>query len=145
MFRSVSKIGFIVLAILLFFGCKDRTPNYPITPNIEFLQFLQNGNGTATAKFAFKDGDQDIGNGNNDIHDIFLTLYQKNGNVWDSILTNGYSVPQMNKDGNRAYEGEIEVQLFEPYALPPATKYLVYLKDRAGHFSNKVWTNEIIP
>jgi hypothetical protein len=145
MFKFTSKIGLIGLAFSLFIGCKDRTPNYPIEPSIAFNKFTKYNNGTAVMKFDFKDGDHDIGNSTDLGANFFFTLYVKNGTTWDSITSYTYVIPKMDVNNNRAYEGEIDVTVYEPYALLPVSKYLCYLKDRAGHISNSVWTDEIIP
>ena len=147
MFKFISKIGLIVLAFssILFSGCKDKTPNYPIIPSIEFKQLVRNADGTGVLKLNFKDGDHDIGNSVDQGSNLFMELYVKNGSNWDYTLTRPYVVPQMDVKPNRAYEGEIDVALGTPLAMPPVSKYLCYVRDRAGHLSNKVWTDEIIP
>ena len=122
---------------------------------------------TAYCTIKFTDGDGDIGNADNTAPPDFIMVYlykAADGNFYPydatpatatfDTLKDTYVVPYLTPVGNyKSLQGEIKAKLQNPpiYTFPatlPANpyrvvKFYITLRDRAGHTSNGVYTNEI--
>ena len=147
-------------ALSLFFSCATP-PDYPIEPHIEYLHIskdtLRRGamqEDTTFVTFSFTDGDGDIGN--QDTIDLFVT------DTRTGVTESQFRVPEVPELGaSNGIKGEITFRLFTTCCIfPPElgldpcngtspsfrydnVVYEFYLKDRAGHESNRVKTDPV--
>jgi hypothetical protein len=148
--KIVSKIGFIAGTVLLaaLSACKHDKPDYPVVPHIEYRSFAVINSSQGRFTLNFQDGDADIGKTSDQGPTLYYTLYGWNASTsaWDSTYTVGYVVEPMDQDGKyHPYEGQILVDMFAPYVMPPKSKFKFWLYDRAGNKSNEVFSDEIFP
>jgi hypothetical protein len=156
------------IAVLLFAGSfllpscvKEKT--FPIIPAIEFKAYDSYTRDSADCVITFKDGDGDIGIPSSDVttpNDFELTYFYKDTvdglfKPFDAIasttvmdtLKYSYRVPNLTPDGQyKALDGEIRAKLRAApiyYPLHRIVKFDITLRDRQGHVSNKVSTDEI--
>lgn len=103
----------------------------------------------------FTDGDGDIGSESTDSLPNLFVIDSRTGNSAESI-----KIPKLPETGSgNGIEGEIELKLYTTCCLfdnniPPCSVidgipqdtlfYKIYLKDRAGHTSDTVYTDPII-
>src|SRR4051812_38377619 len=139
-----------------------KEKNFPVTPAIEFVRYESFGVDSADCIINFKDGDGDIGIVDGDTAspaDFRMKYLYKDasGNFVPYDITPGvgnfdtlfvdYRVPDLMPNGQyKALDGEIRARLRSaPLYNPTHTivKFEITLKDRAGHLSNMVPTNEI--
>lgn len=159
------KKYFYYLPLFVFFACVSMTScvkekSFPVEPIIEFKEYVKYGLDSANCIITFKDGDGDIGVLAGDtIPDLKMKyLYQGSDGVfhpYDGIMGTSsfdtlfytYLVPNITPDGQyKALDGEILIKLRSHPLYNPlhhVVKFEVTLKDRAGHSSNMVTTNEI--
>ena len=150
-----------VTGISLFSACvKEKT--FPPQPVIEFKQYISHGLDSADCIIAFKDGDGDIGilpddtiTPNDfkmkylykDVDGIFKPFDVIDTTAAMDTLFYSYRVPNLTPDGQyKALDGEIRAKLrAAPIYFPGhhTVKFEITLRDRAGHVSNMVSTNEI--
>ena len=157
------QINLLLFSIVLtaFAACVSP-PDYPIEPNITFLSLSKNtmrqgqlGNEDSLfVTFSFTDGDGDLGNSGQagkDSINIFLTDKRTN-----TPAEERFRLPLVPEQGaGNGISGEITLLLFTtccnvlPPCEPSTTKpidtlvYEIYIKDRAGHSSNKIQTSPI--
>lgn len=140
-----------------------KEKNFPTTPVIEFKQYIKYGLDSADCIIKFKDGDGDIGIVEGDtvsIPDLIMKyLYKGSDNLFhpfDAIagtakfdtLFYPYSVPDLTPKGQfKALDGEIKIKLRSAplyyYPYHKTIKFEITLRDRSGHLSNMVSTDEI--
>jgi hypothetical protein len=158
---SVSKIGLLLLLALFSLKCLD-TPNYPDEPVIEFLSLsrdtLQQGifmEDSLSVRFAFQDGDGDLGRESQDAENNIFFIDERTG-----TLDNTFGIPAIPQEGaGNGVEGEIKIILFStcciyfdgtdpcmpnPSVAYDTVQYRIYIKDQAGHKSNEILTTPII-
>jgi hypothetical protein len=153
---------FIFLGMLFSTSCV-KEKNFPLEPKIEFLCFKSYGIDSADCIISFKDGDGDIGimEGDTTSANDYQLKYLYRDTVdnqfkpFDAIdstavmdtLFYSYRVPNITPEGQyKALEGEIKAKLRSaPVYFPghSVVKFEIRLRDRAGHLSNIVTTNEI--
>jgi uncharacterized membrane protein len=138
-----------VLFILLLAGCINP-PSYSTVPEIKFLSLsasqVVSGVDTLLVSFEYKDGDGDIG-----VKEGDTTI-----NAWLVDNRTGfpytYQLPFVNKKGNsNSISGTIFITV-SPFTLncrpdhktTDTLSYQIYIQDRAGNFSNKVNSSEVI-
>lgn len=147
--------------VLALFQACASPPNYPIEPYIEYLGISKDTmnrgamqQDTAFITFSFTDGDGDIGN--KDTIDLFVT------DTRTGVTESQFRVPEVPELGaSNGIKGEITFRLFttccifppelglDPcYGESPAFRYDTviyefYLRDRAGHESNRVQTDPV--
>jgi len=148
---------------LIFFSSCVKEKNFPPEPKIEFVNFATYGLDSADCTISFKDGDGDIGilDGDTASADDFKLKYLYKGSdgqfhPFDMIdstaamdtLFYSYRVPNITPEGQyKALEGQIKAKLRSAPIFFPAhhlVKFEIRLRDRAGHMSNVVSTNEIV-
>ncbi|HNB61261.1 MAG TPA: hypothetical protein PLC60_01600 [Saprospiraceae bacterium] len=136
-----------------------KAPEYPIEPIISFIsvsnsvikQSQFNGDSTYIT-FGFTDGDGDLGD--QDSVNIFVTDQRTN------IHPTVYKIPFLKQNnGAKGISGEIRIRLFSECCIypngqvpcTPSTEfptdtliYSIYIKDRAGHQSNIIYTTPIV-
>lgn len=148
------------LFLVLLSACASP-PDYPIEPIIEYVGLtkdtLRRGamqEDTTFVTFSFTDGDGDIGN--DDSLDLFVT------DTRTGITDNQFIIPLVPKLGaSNGIKGEITFRLFTTCCLfppelglspcedeTPAMRYdqvvyEFYIRDRAGHESNRVQTEPV--
>lgn len=152
-----SAIGMILL------GSCVKEKNFPPEPKIEFVSYTTYGTDSADCIISFSDGDGDIGilEGDTASEDDYQLKYLYKGtdgqfypfDMIDSTaafdtLFYSYRVPDITPKGQyKTLEGQIKAKLrSSPVYFPGHTvvKFEIRLRDRAGHLSNMVATNEIV-
>lgn len=149
----------LVLFAVAHTGCL-KAPEYPIEPQIEFLRLSRNvmaqspfNNDSILLTIGFTDGDGDIGR-DDGTFDLFIT------DTRDSFMPPAYRLPRVPEQGiGNGISGEISFVVYttccffpdgqDPCTVNPAfptdtLRYLIYLRDRAGHQSNVLETPPIV-
>jgi hypothetical protein len=140
-----------------------KEKNFPPEPKIEFVSYKTYGVDSADCTISFRDGDGDIGilEGDTSSKDDYQLKYLYQGtdgqfHPFDMIdsttamdtLFYSYRVPDITPDGQyKSLEGQIKAKLrSSPVYFPGhhVVKFEIRLRDRAGHLSNIVTTNEIV-
>jgi hypothetical protein len=158
------SLGLMILAI---YSCKKQE-TYPIIPEIKYEDFLLHYNSGINAydwgvlRITFKDGDGDIGLRQNDVDppydfNFFIRLFEiKNGDTAEYIpvvynpstqtfdtVTFNQRIPMLTPLGpDKSISGEIEdtLYIFSPDYPLDTIFFEVYIRDRALHKSNTVYT-----
>lgn len=140
-----------------------KEKDFPVTPVIAFKQYFKYSNDSADCVITFKDGDGDIGikpedtSSPNDFTLKYLYKDTTDGQFkpFDAIdstsamdtLFYSYRVPNLTPEGQyKALDGEIRAKLRAApiyYPLHTVVKFEIRLRDRAGHLSNIITTDEI--
>ena len=155
--KALSLYTILLLVILI--SC-TKPPDYPIEPVIEFnnysRNFMSQGFGPEDSiimTIGYTDGDGDLGS-DGDSLDVFVKDTRLDG----APLT--YKLPFVPQQGaGNGISGEISIVLpttcciFPDNIAPPCEThpsypsdilvYEVFIRDRAGHESNKVLTSEV--
>lgn len=164
----------IISILALFFAAAcSRNKDYPPEPQIEYIAFeqIRDKSGKDSAgilRFRFRDGDGDIGLGQEDTfppfnpgskyyYNLFVDMLEKRNGTFskavfippagNDTLTNNSRFPIPGSAGRKKYiEGEISVELFtnNPFSPWDTIKYEVSITDRALNRSNVITTPEII-
>ncbi len=143
---------------LMFLGNCIQPPDYPKEPVIEFKSMTRNvlrqGTGTSDTTYVtlgFTDGDGDLGDTDS------LNVFVIDGR--DQFLKSKFRIPFIPEEGvGNGISGEITLRLntsccilpgLPPCSVDPAyptdtLKYIIYLKDRTGHESNRIETSDIV-
>ena len=158
---------FILLVISLssFFSSCVKQENYPVEPQIEFLNFiLVFDTGQYAVKgilnISFTDGDGDIGlnpnytippfdTGSPYYYNYIITYFEKQQGAFVPIDLNppfSYRIPVLNSEfPGKPIKGMISDTLpMNPFPLFDTIKFEAYIYDRALHKSNVISTPEII-
>lgn len=129
--------------------------DFPDTPQLQYLDFVQNSDNTAIFKIGFTDGDGDIGLRETDTlapynYNLFMILYEKRLGKYfplaDTLFR--YRIPILENSGRiKALEGTLNVNM--PFYFNPGSPYdtiyfTAYLLDRKLNKSNIIETREII-
>ncbi|MBP7273929.1 MAG: hypothetical protein KA974_08805 [Saprospiraceae bacterium] len=151
----------IVGATLLFIGCL-KPPDYPDEPVITFVGLSKNTlkqdyllTDSLLLSFSFTDGDGDLGFETSDTSKSVVLIDSRDGQ-----LANSYKLPFIPQQGaSNGISGTVTLTVFttccyfsngqipcEPSTQQPTDTlvYELYVKDRAGHISNKISTSSII-
>ena len=155
------QLIYLFMAALLINSCVD-SPEFPDTPNIEFISFTEQSDGSAIITIEFQDGDGNIGEFMYDppiVNNLFLDYYRKNDEgVYKDTAESGkayyaipldYSKPSLTPLGqNKVLQGEIQIKIDNPWFDPGANKddtikYNIQLHDRDSNESNIVTTGPI--
>ena len=155
-------ISFLLVIIGTSISSCVKEKKFPPQPAIVFEKFVTYGHDSADCFITFKDGDGDIGILAGDAtspDDLKMKyLFKDSGGIFQPIdssfgttpfdtLFYSYRVPNITPDGQyKALDGEIKIKLRTAPLFGPHTvvKFEITLRDRAGHRSNMVETNEII-
>lgn len=151
-------MGFALFLLAL--GHCIQPPDYPKEPVIAFKNMtrsvLRQGTGTSDTThvtITFTDGDGDLGDTDS------LNVFVIDGR--DQFLKSKFRIPFIPEEGvGNGISGEITLRLntscciFPGNVLPPCSpstdfptdtlRYIIYIKDRAGHESNRIETGEIV-
>jgi hypothetical protein len=161
--KHLVYILFFVLVVSSILPSCIKEKQFSIIPAIEFKQYITYGLDSADCIIKFKDGDGDIGildgdtTSPNDFRMKYLyldtlshTFKPYNANLGSSTfdtLFYSYRVPNITPTGQyKALDGEIKAKLRSAPLYGPGhtvVKFEITLRDRAGHLSNMVTTNEI--
>lgn len=158
--KHFNKIGLTALMAVLGITACVKEKDFPIEPIIEFKSYYMYGDDSADCTIKFKDGDGDIGNmeGDTTLALKMKYLYKGTDNVFHpydyttadttfDTLFYSYKVPYLTPDGQyKALDGEIMTKLRAAPIYAPmhhVVKFEITLRDRAGHVSNTVSTDEI--
>jgi hypothetical protein len=150
-----------LLCLAVSFAACLRAPEYPIEPRIEFMNqtktTMRQGFGTEDSVYiniSFTDGDGDLGGISTakDSLNVYITDLRNNKAVEQT-----YRLPFIPEPGARnGISGEIRFLMYttcclslEPCRPTPnrpldTLVYEFYIKDRAGHASNKIKTQPIL-
>lgn len=158
----MKKLIYIIITTSAAFNACVKEKKFPAEPHIEFVKYVKYGLDSADCIISFKDGDGDIGIKQNDTitKNDFMMKYLYKGtdgefHPFDYIDTTAvmdtffisYRIPYLTPDGQyKALDGEILAKLRVPPLYVPGhsvVKFEIYIRDRAGHVSNRVQTNEI--
>lgn len=151
----LSKIAVLAgLTSIILVGCRPNQCNEDI-PVIEFSEFQQFDDNSATLIITFKDCDGDIGLNQADsvdpyIYNLFMEYYEKQNGEWvhlTPLVPYYYRIPVLYDGTDDAVEGDIEVKMasyYNPHSDFDTIKYEIHIIDRALNESNIVETNEII-
>jgi hypothetical protein len=155
----------LVVSILFTFSGCVKQENYPVEPQIEFLNFFL---GFDTGQYAvqgilnisFTDGDGDIGlnsnytkppfdTGSPYYYNYIITYFEKQQGAFVPIDLNppfSYRIPVLNSEfPGKPIKGMISDTLeLNPYPVFDTIKFEAYIYDRALHKSNVISTPEII-
>ena len=161
------KSFYIIIAFLLFLAQCKKPPQFPIEPQIKFIDFTTFDTSLSTPEyliykkgvlhFSFTDGDADLGIDidtltDSTYHNLFINYYEiqngdtvkiefENGMTYNSIIPN---LTPENPTGN-GIEGEISDTLIIFTGSPFDTiMYEAWIVDRAGHTSNTITTPLIV-
>lgn len=154
------NFALFILISIAFAACV-RPPDYPIEPRLEFTSIskntvVQDGSvgprDTFYLTVSFTDGDGDIGFQNTD-STLYVLDTRKNGGRINDVQGLPY-VPEQGAGNGIA--GDIQMRIFgsccknDLVPCSPSTRfprdtvvYEVYIKDRAGHESNRIKTPPI--
>ncbi len=152
--------NFIFLSFILgiIYGCGSKAPVFPIEPKIEFLSISK----TEIKEFEdfdivikYQDGDGDLGNEISDSTNYDLFLLDKRPGLPTSFYDGKirYNIPNLTTETRKpSIQGTIKINvqgLVRLNSFLPREKcsFGIYLKDRAGHVSDTVFTPDffIIP
>lgn len=165
--KEMKDLKYIAVLALLSFSVLPscvKEKEFPTTPAIKFLHYDAYTPDSADCVISFTDGDGDIGILEGDAttpNDFQLKYLYKDTTdglfkPFDAIdstlamdtLFYSYRVPNLTPDGQyKALDGEIRAKLRAApiyYPLHTIVKFEIMLRDRAGNYSNRVMTNEII-
>ncbi len=149
------KVLGILLMMGIMIGCGSNEPVFPIVPKIEFLSISK----TEVKEFEdidivikYQDGDGDIGNEISDSlnYDLFL-LDQRPGlptPFYDGIIR--YNLPNLTTETRKpSIQGTIKINVqglvrLNPLLARENCAFGIYLKDRAGHHSDTVFTPKFV-
>lgn len=156
---------FFLIGLLIFIAACEPPVVYPETPQISYKSHtteisedkLANPIKLVNLTIYIIDGDGDIGELDDTLkqdsakQNLFTTLYVKkeNDSIFEikNIEEENYIIPYVNLIGqNKTLKADIKIKIDYPLALfsHDTIKYEIYIKDRAGHESNKIITPEII-
>lgn len=136
-----TEICFMLIMIIA--SCKkdEKMSEVPeITYQSANVSTVQQFNGELIFTIAYKDGDGDLGENKDGVHNLFLKD-NRNGLVYP------YRVKQLGPGTVAAIQGTLQVTL-NTVALTDSVNsqqvsYSIYMVDRAGHSSNTVTTSAI--
>lgn len=162
---TLFAVGLLLSGLTVFQFCVNP-PNYPKEPVIEFksiskTQMFQDIDAlpadSIVLTFTYTDGDGDIGSMGSDSSSSLFFIDQRD----NKTIVPAYRLPFIEPQGTgNGISGEISVRLgqtccifIEPGGIPrtcedvPTAKdtviYSVYIRDRAGHESNRILTPPI--
>lgn len=152
--------------VMLAWGCKLESVDYPPEPDIEFLQtnitIVQNALGqnqiNIELKFYLIDGDGDVGLTQEDVYppydaNFYPTFHGiKNGElkIDTTLIADTYRIPWVGDLGqDNTLKAEIAIDFEYPfndqYPFPyDSIVYSFYMVDRALNESNVAWTDTIV-
>lgn len=168
----MNKKRYIFITIItLYFGWVATScisePKFPLQPTISFdqinvdrvLDILGNVADSVTISINFQDGDGDLGAFAGDTTDnFFVNLFYLRGGQFvkfatpDSALNFNGVFPDLNAEGQGPIEGtliysfpSIRTATYDRLGIPKndVWKFQVYIKDRAGNFSDTIFTDSI--
>ncbi|MBK9760101.1 MAG: hypothetical protein IPO90_09055 [Flavobacteriales bacterium] len=140
------KILIIVIGLVFLFAACKKEEVMPATPEISLLsvstQSVVQFTDRVSLRFAYKDGDGDLGQVDPDDY----TLWVKDARL---NTADGYHIPPLAPEGEAVpIQGELTMELNALFLLGNSTQeettYTVYLTDRAGNSSNTFVTGAII-
>jgi hypothetical protein len=158
--QFIKIVFFVALTGAIISSCV-KEKHFPPQPAIQFERFVTYGNDSADCFITFQDGDGDIGIQQDDhtspddlkmkylykdANGIYVPVDSSFGTPQFDTLFYSYRVPYVTPNGQyKALDGEIKVKLRAAPIFGPHNfvKFEIVLKDRAGHKSNMVTTNEI--
>lgn len=160
--KHFKNISILPLACLSLFSACVKEKKFPPEPVIAFKEYISHGLDSADCIITFKDGDGDIGIESSDsstpndfkmkylykdIDGVFKPFDMLPATPAMDTLYYDYRVPNLTPEGQyKALDGEIKAKLRASPIYGPGhhtVKFEITLRDRAGHLSNMVTTNEI--
>jgi hypothetical protein len=156
--KRVGILFLVLLVAVVFHACRERA-TFPLEPKIEFVSLEKIYNGTkvdkeAVLKIHFTDGDGDIGVDNpdsNTVFDFFVIYYAKRNGEFVTFPFDfkAYLPRFLSSDKPEPLEGDIEytISIANPLFDAPVidtVKFECWLADRAGNYSNHIFTSELI-
>lgn len=155
---NLKYFGVFCLVLFVNWSCL-KAPEYPDEPVIDFISLSKNvvkqsqfNEDSTYITFSFTDGDGDLGD--NDSVNIFLTDQRT------KINPTLFKIPFLSQSaGAKGISGEIKLRVYSECCIYPNGEtpcypsttyptdtlvYSIYIKDRAGHTSNIIYTPPII-
>lgn len=147
--RQFTALITLLIGITAFYCCK-KAPNYPPTPALTWLNATPNpvkiGTDRLVLKFAFTDGDGDLGEADTS---IYVTDIRPNS--LNKPFTYTFNLPNIPSKGSyKQITGNISINMFSNNSCRPGhdtrdtVSYSIYVKDKAGNKSNIITTPPII-
>lgn len=140
---------FILFSLMLVAGCINK-PNFSVIPAITYegvnSTFVVSGQDSLIFQIDFEDGDGDLGSDNADTTVNAFMIDSRTG------FPVSYKIPYISPKGTtEAISGSIWFTLV-PFAIAcrpdhpdmDTVTYQIYIVDRAGNESNRVFTDQII-
>ncbi|MBK5284173.1 MAG: hypothetical protein JJE25_02130 [Bacteroidia bacterium] len=136
-FRTALSCILLVTAYVLISSCKKDKPIYNETPEITFVSVSSTNVSSydpLTFTILYQDGDGDLGENTDGIHNLFLT---------DSRfgIPYQYRIKELSPQTPVIIKGTLTITLNNAKLTGSGTEYAVfsiYVVDRAGHTSNSV-------
>ncbi|MBK6699054.1 MAG: hypothetical protein IPG55_03985 [Saprospiraceae bacterium] len=156
MFRIIT----ILCAFTLMWSCQS-TDDFSIIPSIKYVSVTKSSlvqgdlnQDSLWLTFSFQDGDGDLAySANGSEKDIFL--YDKRL----GLLLDSYKIPELSNTNGNSLEGSMQILIYTtcclfkdnipPCSAPPqyptdTLLFELYIKDRAGHESNRITSQAIL-
>jgi hypothetical protein len=141
-----SSLSLLALGlVLLSAGCKKDPPEFPVEPTISFVNYgpmqVQEFQDSVAFSIAYEDGDGDLGDAGTGDNNLFLVDKR-------IPLTYGYRLRDLVPgSASASIKGVVNFTLPNTVIVGSGTQesatFEVYLKDQAGHESNRLVTNAI--
>ena len=163
-FMKLNRLAISALILLFaFFSACVKESSFPDVPVIAFERFELINSDTANCYISFTDGDGDVGILDNDTvsePDLVMKYLYKDTDgefkaydanpgtsEFDTLFYNN-RIPNLTSIGQfKALEGEIQIKLRSSPIFSPFHEVVMFeirMRDRAGNWSNTVFTDEII-
>ncbi|MEN2992861.1 MAG: hypothetical protein ABDH91_04830 [Bacteroidia bacterium] len=142
----------LALGLLGSLGCRRENILFSATPYLEYVSIAPRRvpeYSTVQVVVRYRDGDGDLGGQADGSPDLFLIDLRDSSRFpegYDGILR--YTMPRFHEGPPQSIQGTIEISIPSVVRLDPTNpaepfQVEVYLKDRAGNFSNRVRTEVI--
>ncbi|MEN3040887.1 MAG: hypothetical protein ABDH66_05050 [Bacteroidia bacterium] len=136
--------------VFILIGCRRDPIAFSTTPEIEFVRISPRQVqelGSLSILIRYRDGDGDLGgqpDGSSDLFLIDLRDSTRFPSGYDGILR--YNMPRFYEGSAQSIQGTIEITLpgvvrIDPNAALEPIVFEIYLRDRAGHESNRIRTD----
>lgn len=134
-----------LLGLVLLTGCKKDPPEFPVEPTISFVTYgprtVQEFQDSIAFSIAYEDGDGDLGDGGSGADNLFLVDKR-------IPLTYGYRLRDLVPGtADASIKGVVNFTLANTVLVGSGNQesatFEIYLKDQAGHESNRLTTEAI--
>ncbi|MCS7297627.1 MAG: hypothetical protein RMK19_05950 [Bacteroidia bacterium] len=142
----------LVLAASFLLDCRRESILFSVEPRIEFVSItpkVVQEFGTLVILLRYRDGDGDLGGRTDGTPDLFLRDLRDSSlfpDGYDGVLR--YNMPQFYEGPAQSIQGTIEITVPGVARLDGTREsetiaFEIFLQDRAGHESNRVYTDSV--